>query len=190
MYASLLADATSHNFLLACDQDLAIQARRRGCRFCRSALHSGDYRRKPRGRLCRLGPEHDWRFSLCCARHGCRTRKTPPSLRFLGPKVYLAATIILLTLLHEGATAARMRRLTELIRIDRRTIKRWRGWWRDCFTATPFWQAARAAFMPPVDEKRIPAALLERFAGSSAEKRMIALLRFLAPITGGQVQAL
>jgi len=32
-----------------------------------------------------------WRFSFCCARDGCRTRKTPPSFRFLGRKVYLAA---------------------------------------------------------------------------------------------------
>jgi hypothetical protein len=44
--------------------------------------------------------------------------------------------------------------------------------------------------MPPVDENRLPGMLIERFSGSSAEKRMIALLRFLGPITGGQVQAL
>src|SRR5262249_6748357 len=93
-YATLLADATFHDFLLACDQDLAREARRGGCRLCRGVLHSPCYWRKPRGRLCRLGCEHDWRFSFCCARQGCRKRKTPPSLRFLGRKVYLAATII------------------------------------------------------------------------------------------------
>jgi hypothetical protein len=42
--------------------------------------------------------------------------------------------------------------------------------------------------MPPVDQSRLPAALIERFAGSAAE-RLIALLRFLAPLSGGQVQA-
>ena len=188
MYATLLADATFHDFLLACDRDLASQARRRGCRFCRSAVHSGHYRRKPRGRLCRLGSEHDLRFSLCCARHGCRTRKTPPSLRFLGPKVYLAATIILMAVLREGATPARMRRLNEFVGVDRRTVARWQIFWR-LITARPFWQAARAAFMPPVDETRLPVVMLERFAGAAAE-RMVALLRFLSPITGGQVQAL
>ena len=83
-----------------------------------------------------------------------------------------------------------MRRLKELVGVDRRSLERWRRWWREIFTATPFWQNARAAFMPPVDEKRIPAALLERFSGGTAEKRMIALLRFLDPLTGGQVQAL
>lgn len=189
MYSTLLADATFHNLLLACDQDLANQVRQRRCLVCRSPLHWAKYPRKPRGRLCRLGPEHDWRFSLCCARHGCRKRKTPPSLRFLGRKVYLAVTIIVIAILREGATAARMRRLTELIRVDRRTVERWRDWWRKIFTAMPFWQAARSAFMPPVDQNRLPAAMLERFVGDAAE-RMAALLRFLSPITGGQVQAL
>jgi hypothetical protein len=153
-------------------------------------MHSSNYPRKPRGRLRKLGPEHDLRLSLCCARHGCRKRKTPPSLRFLGPKVYLAAAIILISILREGATASRMRRLTELIHVTLRTVERWRTWWRDAFTAMPFWQIARASFMPPVDEGRLPAAMLERFAGNSLAERLIALLRFLAPITAGQVQAL
>lgn len=137
-----------------------------------------------------MGPEHDLRLSLCCARHGCRKRRTPPSLRFLGPKVYLAATIVLISILRQGATASRMRRLRELIRVDRRTVERWRTWWGGAFTATPFWQIARARFMPPADEAQLPAAMLERFAGNSLTERMIALLRFLAPITAGQVQAL
>ena len=189
MYSTLLGDATFHNLLLACDRDLANQVRRQRCLVCRSAVHSANYPRKSRGRLCRLPPEHDWRLSLCCARHGCRKRKTPPSLRFLGPKVYLAVTIMVIASVREGTTAARMRRLTQLVHVDRRTVERWRSWWREIFTAMPFWQIARAAFMPPVDEARLPAAMLERFAGSAAE-RMTALLRFLNPITGGQVQAL
>jgi len=189
LYATLLADTTFHDFLLACDRDLAAQARRRGCWRCRGTVHSGNFRRKPRGRLCRLGPEHDRRFSLCCARHGCRTRKTPVSLRFLGPKVYLAAAIILIAVMYEGG-AARMRQLKELVGVDRRSLKRWRRWWREIFTAMPFWQNARAAFMPPVDEKQLPATLLQRFTGNTLTERLVALLRFLGPITGGQVQAL
>jgi hypothetical protein len=90
----------------------------------------------------------------------------------------------------EGATVSRLRRLTALINVNRRTVERWRTWWRDAFTATPFWQIARASFMPPVDEQRLPATMLARFAGNSLSERMIALLRFLGPLTGGQVQAL
>jgi hypothetical protein len=38
--------------------------------------------------------------------------------------------------------------------------------------------------MPPIDKDRLPASLLERFAGGLQEQ-LIALLRFLGPITGG-----
>jgi hypothetical protein len=48
-----------------------------------------------------------------------------------------------------------------------------------------FWKAALAAFMPPVDQARLPASLLERFAGDAAAK-LIALLRWLDPIAGGR----
>jgi hypothetical protein len=109
----------------------------------------------------------------------------PPSLRFLGRKVYLAAMVVLIAIMREGATAARMLQLSALVGVNRRTVERWRTWWRDSFTATPFWQVARAAFMPPVDLGRLPAALIERFAGDAAD-RLVALLRFIAPITGGK----
>jgi len=184
LYATLLGDATFHDLLLDFDQDIANSARRERCLKCRSAVHSARYRRKPRGRLCRLSDEHDWRHSLCCARQGCRKRKMPPSLRFLGPKVHVAAMVVLIAIMREGATPSRMRRLTGAVGIDRRTVERWRRWWAECFTASPFWQIARAAFMPPVDQARMPATLLERFTGEVREQ-LIALLRFLAPITGG-----
>jgi hypothetical protein len=32
--------------------------------------------------------------------------------------------------------------------------------------ASPFWRVAAAAFMPPVDQARQPASLLERFSGA------------------------
>ena len=90
--------------------------------------------------------------------------------------------------MREGATAARMLQLSALVGVNRRTVERWRTWWRDSFTATPFWQVARAAFMPPVDPGRLPAALIERFAGDNAD-RLVALLRFMGPITGGRMRA-
>ena len=184
LYSTVLADARFHELLLDFDQDIAIAARQERCLLCRSAVHSARYRRKPRGRPAGLGEEHDWRFSFCCALDGCRKRKTPPSLRFLGRKVYLAAMVVLIAIMREGATAARMRHLSELVGVNRRTIERWREWWRDTFTASPFWQIGRAAFMPPVDQDRLPVSLIERFIGSGQE-RLIAVLRLLLPITGG-----
>ena len=188
LYSTLLADATFHELLLVFDQDIAISARREQCLLCRGVLHSARYRRKPRGRPAGLGEEHDWRFSFCCARDGCRTRRTPPSFRFLGRKVYLATMVVLIAIMREGATAARMRQLSGLLGVNRRTVERWRAWWRDTFTASPFWRIGRATFMPLVDQARLPASLIERFAGSGGE-RLIALLRFIAPITGGDRHA-
>ena len=189
MYQSLLADATFYDLLLAFDADLAEAARDGRCPLCAGALHSAKFRRKPRGRLCKLGPEHDLRFSFCCAVDLCRKRETPPSLRFLGRKVYIAVSVTLIAIMRHGATVSRVAALSAAIGVDRRTIERWRRWWRDSFTATPFWQGARAALMPPVDPAKLPASLLERFAGSGAD-RMIALLRFIAPITGGRARVL
>ena len=188
MYRDLLADATFHELLLACDRDLADTARCAGCARCSGAVHSAPYWRKPRGRPCRLGREHDLRFSFCCAVDGCRSRATPPSLRFLGPKVYIAAIVVLIAMLRHGATARRMRELDQVIGVDRRTVERRRRWWRDSFTTTSFWRIARATLMPPVDQNRLPAALIERFAGDDAD-RLVALLRFIGPLTGGRMQA-
>ena len=184
MYSTLLADARFHDLLLACDRDLANSCRAERCKRCGGPRHSARYRRKPRGRGCKLGPEHDQRFSFCCAVDGCRSRATPPSLRFLGPKVYVAAIVVLIAILMHGVTASRIEGLAQTVRVDRRTVERWRTWWRDAFTATPFWRIARAAFMPPVDQDRLPAALIERFTGGDQEQ-LLGLLHFLGPITGG-----
>jgi hypothetical protein len=188
LYRSLLSDARFHTLLLAFDRDLAAAARSAGCALCSGAVHSAHYWRKPRGRGCAVGSEHDRRFSFCCAVEGCRSRATPPSLRFLGRKVYLATIVVLVSMMQHGVTERRMRQLTEAVGVDRRTVMRWRRWWREDFTASAFWQMARAAFMPPVEQNRLPAALIERFRGEGVEP-LIALLRFMAPITGGKAHA-
>lgn len=196
MYQALLAGTRFHELRLTFDRDLADTTRCAGCALCNGVLHSARYRRKPRGRLCQLAGEHDWRFSFCCTVDGCRKRATPPSLRFPGRKVYLAAMVVLIAIMRQGPAAARMRQLSGLAGVDRRTAGRWRVGWRDSFTASPFWQIARAAFMPPADPDRLPASLLERFSDDGAPWRdtpgmmqLIALLRFMGPVTGGHGHA-
>src|SRR5882724_3721667 len=84
----------------------------------------------------------------------------------------------------DEAEATATRQLTELFGVSRRTVRRWRTWWGSAFAASPFWKLAAAAFMPPVDCGRLPASLLGRFAGDAAA-RLVALLRFILPISGG-----
>lgn len=184
MYQALLADARFHRLLLAIDDDIAAGCRAAGCGRCGGVLHSARFRRKPRGCPAGLDEAYDQRFSFCCAVPDCRKRATPPSLRFLGRKVYLATVVTLVSAMQHGVTAARLRRLSEVLGIDRRTVARWRQWWLAAFVAGPFWRIAAAAFMPPVDTRALPASLLERFSGA-AEARLLALLHFLAPLTGG-----
>jgi len=180
---ALLADARFHELLLAFDRDLAAAARAAGCARCGGVVHSAGFRRKPRGGPGGLGEEYAQRFSFCCAVDLCRSRKTPPSFRFLGRKAWLGAVVVLVAAMRQEATATRQ--LTELFGVSRRTIGRWRTWWGSAFAASPFWKvAAAAAFMPPVDRGRLPASLLERFAGDAAA-RLVALLRFILPISGG-----
>ena len=183
MYRTLLADARFHELLLAFDRDFAARTRAGGCPRCGGALHAAPFWRKPRGVPDGLDEEHARRFSFCCAARECRKRETPSSLRFLGAKVYAGMMVVVVSAMRQGGKSARQ--LAALLEVSRRTIARWRDWWRAAFTASSFWRIAAAAFMPPVDEAALPGTLLERFAGMVAT-RMRGLLRFLLPITGGR----
>lgn len=184
MDEALLTDPRFHRLLLGFDQDLAAHAQSAGCLYCRGVLHSARYGRKPRALPAGLGEEFRRRLSFCCAVEDCRKRKTPPSLRFLGRKVYAATVVVLVSALRHGATPVRLRRLQELVGVSRRTVSRWHRWWRETFVHTAFWQAVRATLHAPVLAEALPASLLERFAGDGAT-RLLSLLRFIGPLTGG-----
>jgi hypothetical protein len=180
----LLRDTRLYALLLRCDRDLAEEVREAGCR-CGGRLDSGHYPRKPRGgppipeRLRKDDPDHSRRLSLCCA--VCRRRTTPASVRFLGRRFYLAATVVLVSALRDGLTRHRVERLHELYDVSRRTLERWREWWLETFAKTDLWRAFRGRFAPPVDEGALPRSLLERFGGLT-RRGLVATLRFLAPL--------
>jgi hypothetical protein len=177
-----LVDTRVWLLLLSADRELAAEARAKGCP-CGGALHSARYRRKPRrGLPVELRGEYGWRESLCCAREGCRRRTTPPSLRFLGRRVYLAALVVLVSAMTGGVTAKRAAAMRSLVGVSIRTLQRWRAWWLRTLPRTAFWKGARAQLVPPVDEGRLPASLLERFSDEHTDGLM-ASLRFLAPLT-------
>ena len=124
MYQAVVADAKFHEQLLIFDRDLAASARTAGCWRCGGTLHSASYSRKPRGCPDGLGHGYAERFSFCCAVDGCRKRTTPPSLRFLGRHVYLAAVVTLISALMLGTTPSRLARLSIVPGLDRRTLAR------------------------------------------------------------------
>jgi hypothetical protein len=171
MYHALPRGARFWSFLFAIDEDLAEAARKNGCP-CGGRLHRANYPRKPRGTPAQLPEPERMRHSFCCDRDGCRKRVTPPSVRFLGQKVYLAAVILILSALRQGPSPRRVRDLSARFGADRRTIARWQVFWRELFPQTPFWKTARARLAPVVPILCLPSALLDAF------------LRRRAPCTG------
>lgn len=182
MCLKILEDSRLYVLLLKFDGDLAAIAKDAGC-SCGGTLHSARYGRKPRGWVVAQPEGYDWRHSFCCAEDGCRKRTTPPSVRFLGPKVYLGAVVALVTALRHGANPRRAAELRRAVGASRRTLARWRTWWREIFTATPFWRVARALWVPAVPEAVLPASLLARFVEGEAWMRLFRLLDFITPVT-------
>ena len=185
MWQKLLRESSFFLLLLSFDRDLAEQVRAKRCPHCASALHSGRYQRKPRGAPPGLPPEYDRRESFCCSADGCRKRVRPPSLRFFGRRVYLGPVFVLACAMIQGITEKRAAVLRDLMGVSMRTLARWRAWWREAFPQTAFWQAARARFASPVDRSCLPTSLLERFGQSEDRERLIAVLKFLAPLNTG-----
>jgi hypothetical protein len=182
---SILQDARLYEVLHRLDVDLAQTVRALGCHYCDGALHSAHYARKPRGGPPGLAAKIDQRFSFCCARDGCRRRMTPPSVRFLGRRVYFGAVVLLASALRDGLTARRVEALREQLGVDVRTLRRWRRWWQEVFVESAFWRAARARFTPPLAESALPGALLERFTAETSRGVLVQTLQFLAPISQG-----
>jgi hypothetical protein len=172
-----LADQNVFQLLEEVDKELVAEAQAKGCLFCGAKVYRADYERKPRG-----GPQWDERYSLCCGKEGCRRRHTPESVRFLGRKVYAGFVVVLMSAMAHGLTADRVRRVREVLKIERRTLERWRQWWLDHFVRSSFWKGARARFMPVLCEKTLPLSLCLSFEVQRRD-RLLALLQFLAPLT-------
>src|SRR5271163_2388048 len=171
------------SFLVSVDKDLADRARQQGC-SCGGRLHRANYPRSPRSGLDHLPADFCCRLSFCCDRDGCRKRVTPPSVRFLGRKVYLGVVVILISAMRQGPTPRRVRELSRRFGVDRRTIARWQVFWREHFPQTHFWKIARASVIPLVEIVSLPYSLVDAFLGRHRRCRgWTLLLRFLSPIT-------
>jgi hypothetical protein len=165
--------------LLTWDEAIAEQVREAGCPRCAGRLDSAHYARKPRfGEVC-AEPDPEWsrRLSLCCAREGCRRRVTPPSVRFLGRRVY--GEIAVLIACARAVALEQVRSEQAAHAVPRRTVQRWLTWWRTAFVASALWQQLRARLVPAPDETRLPASLLSRLSASDALLQAASLLAAL-----------
>lgn len=185
MYQKQLARTRVMELCRHVDEDFARQAKEMGCRRCGKKVHQAHYPRKPKG-VPGEGPEsavnEEIRFSFCCGQEGCRRRLTPPSIRFLGRRVYLATVVVLVSAMTHGVSAGRVQRLREKLGIDARTLKRWRQWWLEQFVDSPFWRAERSRFLPRLCEQSLPLGLCEQFQAQQ-QKGLLKLLKFLTPLS-------
>jgi hypothetical protein len=181
LWHDVLSDARFYSALTQFDQDIAARVRAAGC-GCGGRLDSARYPRKPRGGPADLGAAYDWRLSFCCAEDGCRRRMTPPSVRYLGRRVYLGVVVVLVSAMEHGLSVRRVAALNAHLGIGLRTLRRWRQWWRSTFVRSRLWHSARGRFMPPVAERALPHALLARFAGAPA-RQALGVLEFLSALT-------
>jgi hypothetical protein len=167
--------------LMAIDEGIVERAAEQPCRDCGGPLYRGDYPRKPRSGLLALVAEvFERRFSLCCGREGCRHRATPPSVRFLGRRVYVGAVVVVASVVALAvATAGAAVRSTG---VPARTTRRWLQWWRGSFTTSVSFVEISARLVPAPERRSLPTSLLQRLASDPAEG-VGKLLTWLAPIT-------
>ncbi len=183
MCQAFFRDASFYQALFQLDQAIACDTQTAGCPHCGGPLHVANYPRKPRGIRSALDETYQYRLSFCCAREGCRRRTTPPSVRFLGRKVYLGVIVILVAALTHGLTSSGRQFLIDQLDLWPQTLARWQRWWREQVPVTRCWQALRGRFMPPIKAKSLPGALLGRLTGSDLAVRVRQLLGLVAPLT-------
>jgi hypothetical protein len=199
MLHSFVADDRFFGLLAQEDARVAALVKGAGCHLCGGRLDQANYPRKPRGgAIGAVGEGQVLRSSFCCCREGCRRRATPPSLVFLGRRVYLAIVVLVETLRRNlapstppPAVAAPSRSVAPSPTaapspppLPSRTVKRWQRWFEETLPTTQTFEAARGWLWPPVCAKQLPQALVERFEpGRSLGEALWATLRFLSPLT-------
>jgi hypothetical protein len=170
------------------DRRIAEAVAAEGCRHCGGPLYQGNYERKPRGgRLAEAGEAFTLRHSLCCGREGCRKRSLPPSLRFLGRRVYVEAVVLLASV--QAMALGTLRQARVATGVPARTLRRWGQWWTEAFPRSTTWQHLRARFVPPPPaESELPSSLLDRAqTARGVEVAITGVLllaaRWLSPVT-------
>ena len=170
--------------LLRADASIAATVASQGCPSCGGPLHVANYERKPRGGVFAVAGEgFSLRHSLCCGRRGCRQRVLPPSLRFLGRRVYLELVVLFTAAWLQAAKATRV--VARCMRVSARTLVRWQRWWREEVPSSRWWAELRSRLVPPApDESDLPRSLLSHLGRVASGVQLVWLAaKCLAPAT-------
>ncbi len=166
------------------DEATVVSVQAKGCSLCFGRLDRADYPRKPRGGLyAQAGEGETVRYSLCCRSEGCRRRVTPPSVRFLGRRVYLSVVVVLAAIHAVQQAEAEAAALKAATGVPAKTLGRWVTWWQSVFAVSAFYSVAKGELASPVADAELPAGLLERFSAPTLSEKLVLLLRWLSPVT-------
>jgi hypothetical protein len=91
--------------------------------------------------------------------------------------------MVLLSAMQAGVTDTLINELQLHLGVARRTLQRWRHWWRETFVGTSFWDLGRGRFMPPIEPAALPMSLLERLTGTDVQSQLVLCLLFLASLS-------
>lgn len=198
MVRDYVLDEEFFSSLMELDAEIARRVAAEGCPRCGGPLHQANYERKPRGGLmAKAGEAFSIRHSLCCGAQGCRRRLLPPSLRFLGRRVYLEVVVLLASMVMQMVATRRKTRAET--GVPEWTLRRWGSWWREAFVQSRTWADLRARFAPPPPEATdLPRSLVVRIeeeigrrAPPSPSRLRCEVCRFvarlLAPVTTSSV---
>jgi hypothetical protein len=165
------------------DWRIAEEVAAAGCGRCdEGRLHFAAYGRRPRFGKVVVPKKFDWgRYSLCCGT--CRKRTLPPSMVFLGRKVYVELTLVLASLL---ALEVGLKKAHDATGVPERTMQRWLSYWRKRVPNEAWWKSMRGLFSPPPADDALPTSLVEKVTevvAQTGEKVLTVLARLLAPGT-------
>lgn len=160
MYPTAAQSVTLYEGLRRIDEELAAEARSRGCPYCGGALDSAPWLRKPRG--CDLPDEVCLRRGLCC--RSCRRRVLPLSTLFWGRKVYWGAVVLVCVVARQrrlvGWAAAELR---ALFGVSKETLERWMALFAMEVPLSARWRLLRGRVPAEVRDDALPDRLLALF---------------------------
>ena len=183
MLTELVQTSNLFSLLHRIDIDLATQQQQSGCPFCGGPLHYSTYQRQPRGGPSDLPDKYLTRFSLCCGREDCRRRTLPPSVLFMGRRVYWGSVIlVILTLRQSNPQETSKAMLMRLFDVSRLTINRWFSYFNEVFPTNQQWRVLRGRIGFLDQQIGMPGSVLNYFIKSSkkAEDGLVKCLRFLS----------
>ncbi len=163
MLLDLAGKRSFFQLLHATDLEMAEEHREKGCGHCGGPLHQANYTRKPRGGLIQADSAWELRRSFCCGH--CRRRSPPPSILFMGRRVYWGFVVLVLTALRQGRNTGASQ-LRERLGVDPKTLKRWVVWFEEIFPVSSRWKSLRGRLGAEVGNHRLPSDLLDLFLAS------------------------